>query len=576
MLKLALSWSSRPIVLRETTGKSFLPSFRHSPAASSDLLSRIAARVHRQPEVILAVFMALHLLVWTLVPALVHTGMPMDVVEGYVVGREWVIGTFKHPAMPSWLLEMSRLLFSATGWPAYLLSSICVIATYHTIYLLGRDMTDAPRGVAGALLLSGVLYFSWVSPEFNHNVLQMPFWAGIILALWRARQTGSNGWWAMAGALAAGGIYAKFSTAVLLVVVAAYVLFDRKCRRAFAVGGPWIGLGVFFVLVTPLVNWLVDTNFLLFEYAEARAVGGRAGNVVLFVWKQIASSAGLIALLLLAAARWPASFTDKSGADKSGVDDPVADKSGAGNSGGPAARMTTDAGRDASTDPADAARFIAVFYMGPIALIVFCAAASGVGLKGAWGTSMLSLAGVAMILLADRLRIPLALQRISAGAFLLLAVIPLAYAASVTLSDRFSKSPPRVAWPQGEITARLQKIWWERTGQPLRIVAGDLWIGGMVAANAKDRPSLLIDGDLARSPWLDRAMLERYGALIVAWRRMPMPSLQEFPHVRVLAEEGTEIFRINFGRQGRDLPVYYAIVPPGTKLKFGELQKRRR
>ena len=55
-----------------------------------------------------------------------------------------------------------------------------------------------------------------------------------------------------------------------------------------------------------------------------------------------------------------------------------------------------------------------------------------------------------------------------------------------------------------------------------------------------------------------------------------MPSLQELPHARVLAEDGPEVVQTDFGRQGRDLPVYYAIVPPGTKLKFGELQRRRR
>ncbi len=502
----------------------------------------------RRPVAALGLFLLAHLLIWTLTPVLVHTGMPMDVVEGYAIGREWVIGTFKHPAMPSWLLEISRIVTRKIGWPAYLLSSICVVATYATVFLLARDMLDIRRAVASSLLLSGVLYFSWVTPEFNHNVLQMPFWAGTIFALWRARETssesgsetGSNRWWAILGALAAGGMYAKFSTAVLLVVVLAYILVDAKCRANLGRSGPWVALGVFLVLMTPMVNWLVDTKFQLLDYAEARATGGRAGSVILFLWKQIASSTGLFVLLALASLHRPWKL--------------------------PLRRITLRQPQ-ALKITADADRFIAVFFLGPIALMAFGALFSGVGLKGSWGTSILSLAGIAAIIAAGKLQIALALHRITAGAIVLLAVIPAGYAISVKASDRFSKSPPRVAWPQDEIARRLQKIWRQRTGMPLRIVAGDLWIGGMVAAKSTDRPSLLIDGDLARSPWLNREMIEKHGALIVAWWRQPMASPLQFPHVKALGVEGTEIFHVNFGRQGRDLPVYYAIVPPGTKMK---------
>ncbi len=494
----------------------------------------------RRPVAALGLFLLAHTLIWTLIPVLVHTGMPMDVVEGYAIGREWVIGTFKHPAMPSWLLEISRIITRGIGWPAYLLSSMCVVATYLAVFQLAREMVDIRRAVASALLLSGVLYFSWVSPEFNHNVLQMPFWAGVIFALWRARETGSTGWWALVGALAAGGMYAKLSTAVLLVVVQVYILLDAKCRASLAHRGPWVGLAVFLVLITPMVNWLVNTQFQLLDYAEARATHGRAGSVLLFLWKQIASSVGLLLLLALASLHRPWKL-------------PL--------------RRITHQQRHPLRISADADRFIATFFWGPIALMAVGALFTGVGLKGSWGTSILSLAGIAAIILAGRFQIALALHRITAGAILLLAVIPAGYAVSVKLSDRFSKSPPRVAWPQAEIARRLQKIWRQRTGMPLRIVAGDLWIGGMVAANSTDRPSLLIDGDLARSPWLNDQMIEKHGALIVAWWRQPMASGLQFPHVKALGVEGTEIFHVNFGRQGRDLPVYYAIVPPGTKMK---------
>ena len=51
--------------------------------------------------------------------------------------------------------------------------------------------------------------------EFNHNVAQMPFYAAVILALWRAVTRGGLHWWAMLGAASAIGVQAKYSFGVL-------------------------------------------------------------------------------------------------------------------------------------------------------------------------------------------------------------------------------------------------------------------------------------------------------------------------------------------------------------------------
>ena len=45
-------------------------------------------------------------------------------------GREWAIATYKHPALPSWVLEASRLATGTVGWPAYLAGQLFVAATY--------------------------------------------------------------------------------------------------------------------------------------------------------------------------------------------------------------------------------------------------------------------------------------------------------------------------------------------------------------------------------------------------------------------------------------------------------------
>ena len=79
-------------------------------------------------------FMVCQFVGWTLAPALTHISVPLDVAEGYAWGREWVIATYKHPALPSWLLEGSRVLTGAIGWPAYVISQLFVVATFLIVY----------------------------------------------------------------------------------------------------------------------------------------------------------------------------------------------------------------------------------------------------------------------------------------------------------------------------------------------------------------------------------------------------------------------------------------------------------
>jgi hypothetical protein len=46
-------------------------------------------------------------------------------------------------------------------------------------------------------------------------------------------------------------------------------------------------------------------------------------------------------------------------------------------------------------------------------------------------------------------------------------------------------------------------------------VAGDTWIAGNVAFYGVERPSVFIDADPARSPWVTAAALARRGAVLI-------------------------------------------------------------
>ncbi len=139
--------------------------------------------------------------------------------------------------------------------------------------------------------------------------------------------------------------------------------------------------------------------------------------------------------------------------------------------------------------------------------------------------------------------------------------MPFAYALVVAAGPSRAGAPLRVSWPQAEISKRFAAIWARETGRPLRIVAGDDWIAGLVGISAKDRPSILSRGNPAFSPWITPDRLERDGMLIV-WDaktgRIPEP-LRPLVAAHPARQER---FSWRRSKDRGDLVIGYAIVPP--------------
>ncbi len=482
------------------------------------------------PRRVVLLFLAAHVALWTLIPSFLHWGLPLDLVEGYAIGREWVVGYHKHPAFPWWLVEASRAVTGVVGWPAYLISASLVALTYWLAFVLGRDMMDERRAAAGALLLAGVMYFSWVVPEYNHNVAQMPVWMGFLLAFWRARERGTAVWWIATGLLAALGLYAKLATILLPLLALVYIAFDPKLRAALRSPGPWLALAAFAVAAAPIALWLIASDFLAFDYAAQRSRGRAAGGVAVFLGKQLASATGLGVLLAVA-------LFQRSSA-------------------------TAPATTPLSPMAPDARRFLIWFLLAPPLALGLLALISGIGLKGSWATPMLSLAGLVAMAWAGNHLDAKRFRRLALSAFALLVAVPCIYAVVLRQPSGKLLTPKRTNWPQAEVAAEMQQIWRQATGKPLRIVAGDLWSAGMVAAHASDRPSVLVDGSLKYSPWIDRARIERDGFMAVWWRTRedPPDDLRPWIGLRI---DGQKVFRMLGGDRGETAIVLYTIVRPG-------------
>lgn len=473
-------------------------------------------------------FAALQVIGWSLSPMLTHRTVPLDVAEGYAWGREWVIGTYKHPALPGWILEASRLLTGAVGWPAYIISQLFVAGTFLIVFVFGRELLGRQRATAGTLLLAGIAFYAWPTVEFNHNVAQMPIWAALPLLLWRAIERRSNAYWLLLGVVAGIGLYAKLSTLLLVAVLAVWLVSDNRARRTLGTPGPWLAVITTGVVALPLLAWLVECNFAPLTYAASRAMEANAG-VANFIGDVALNVAGLLGLMvavgILRGWRLRPAYVQHT------------------------------------PTPERVVRFLSVITLGPFGLAIVGALINGSGLKGSWGSSMFHYAGMLAIAHFNVRVGPVSIHGLRIAAVAITTLAPLTYAC-VVLAGPFQKGAPmRVNWPQAEIAQRMVDIWDRETGTPLGIVGGGLWVSDLVALTAPSRPSVFTGRSAGDSPWITPERLARQGALVL-WdaRRARPPRIAE-PHIagREIREEK---FRAARWLSGPDIVVHYVVLPP--------------
>ncbi len=477
-----------------------------------------------RPERALVALIAAQVAFWTLAPALSHTAPPLDVVEMYAWGREWVVATFKHPNLPGLILEPTRLLTGQAGWPAYLVSQLCIGLTFWAVFALGRDLLDAPRALAGALLLTGVYFFSWPTPEFNHNVAQMPLWALTMLTLWRATTRGHWLNWLLLGVFAGLSLWAKYSSGVLLIVAAAWMLWDGEARKRILTPGPWLALIAFALTAAPQVLWLIAHDFQPFAYAARRASDGAWYAPLEFLATLALDH--LPMLIVLAAAGLFGKAADGSPAK-------------------PERR---------------AMRYLLLMGLGPALLLAISAIPTGASLRASWGAPMVVLSGLLAVALLNAKFSAARLRRIAIGAAILIVLASGLYYGHMRYGVALTGKPLRGNWPQAEISRQLETEWLEATNAPLRIVAGDIWTSGLIGLQGRNPPSVLINGDYDISPWVTRDEVERYGALVV-WSGSQPDALADF--MRGMEQRELRV-RSPYAREenAQDIVIHYTILPP--------------
>src|SRR5215475_1341105 len=221
----------------------------------------VLTRILEAPEWALAAILCVHALVWTALPTLLYANLPLDIIEALTYGREWQLGYDKLPPLPWWLVEIAHRAV-ASDIAYYVLGQASVLAAFAAVWAFMLRIAAPAAAAASILIIDGLHYFNFTSPKFNHDVVQLPFWALAGLSLHGALRTGHLGHWALLGLALGLAFWAKYFAVVLGFPLLLFMLIDPRARRCLATPGPYLAAAICLVIVSPHLVWLYQNDWL--------------------------------------------------------------------------------------------------------------------------------------------------------------------------------------------------------------------------------------------------------------------------------------------------------------------------
>ena len=418
-------------------------------------------------------WIGVHLLGWSLLPLLTNQSLHLDTIEALVWGKEWQWGYDKHPPLSAWAAE---IFGGALGdWGLYLLSQVCIVLAAAGIWQLGKDFKLSREvRMVGIILLDAVYFYQYVSPEFNVNYLQIPFWAWGWWAGLRGARTGKLGYWAVVGLAVGLGALTKYF-AVLMVIPLLAAFWER--------GELWSQLkkpglyfaGVISILVfLPHFLWMRENDWVTLTYGLRRAEGDELSWLVkrlVYALEFVAVQGGillpLIGFAFLSRRREGPAVTVPKGLKGLCL-------------GGYGLMLA----------------MILIFGWKPVSMwAVPMPIAMGLWFAARW---------------VDGGK-PLRAAKLSL-AFGLIGLC--AYGIVYGTTPWFREKPHRVNYDGPLIAETAEELWAKSNKDEFSIVIADEFLGGIIAWYGEERPSVMIEGDLLKTAYLSDDDVREKGALV--------------------------------------------------------------
>ena len=218
---------------------------------------------------IFIIFLISHLFIWTLIPSITNHNLPLDTIEALAWGSNLDWGFNKHPPMSAFFVEIFYKIFGKSDWAYYLLSQLCVVFSFFIVWKLSKEFFEENfLSLLSVLLLEGIYFYNYTTPEFNVYITELPFWSLSIFFCWKALNTNLLRYWILFGTFAAFGVLSHYLFFYLLLSFSLFFLYNLiKKKNNFKL---FISLIPFFLILFPHFLWLTQNEFVTVFYGLHR------------------------------------------------------------------------------------------------------------------------------------------------------------------------------------------------------------------------------------------------------------------------------------------------------------------
>ena len=393
-------------------------------------------------------FLIIHLFVWTLIPSLTNVNLPLDTIEALAWGSNLDWGFNKHPPMSAFAVEFFYQIFGSQDWAYYFLSQIFVISAFFVVWIFSKEFfKNENYCLISVLLLEGIYFYNFTTPEFNVNVCQLPFCALSVLYAWKGFKYNKTSDWLLFGLFAALGILSKYLFIYLLIAMDVFFLYMIAKKKVNFKS--LITLVSFLLVLSPHLIWLTENDYITIAYGLQRTGTGDQNildhflHPLIFLGKQIGILIPFFVMFLFLVSKLKTKFNFK---DKKLL-------------------------------------FLLTINIIPIILMFLTSMIMGVKIRTMWMTPFYLFLGVLFVYLFEK-RIDLKKTNKFVTVFLILFFLtPIIYS-----YVSISKTDKRTDYPGKEIARLVENRWDKNFSNEIGIVVGDEWFGGNLSYHLNSRP----------------------------------------------------------------------------------------
>ncbi len=407
-------------------------------------------RIKNKKLDLLLIFLSFHLIVWTLVPSISNINLPLDTIEALAWGSNLDWGYSKHPPLSALAVELFYQTFGNRDWAYYLLSQIFVIVAFYFVYKFSISFFNNKNlALISILLLEGVYFYNFTTPEFNVNIAQLPFWALSVYYSWRCFKFNKKIDFFILGIVLGLGVLSKYLFIYLIIGIKLFFLYVIITKKNKAkIGNYFITGSITTLILLPHILWLFENDFITINYAFQRT--GGLGSIfdhftfpIIFLLKQLSILLPLFFMIyfLIRKIKFKINLKDQ--------------------------------------------KFIFLFYLIliPIILVFFTSAIIGIKIRTMWMTPFYLFFGAFIVYLFQKQIFMTNVKKFIFVFIFFLILSPTTYFIISKLDET-----KRTDYPGKEISRLVQNKWNNNFSNEIKVVIGDEWSAGNLSYHLNSRP----------------------------------------------------------------------------------------